>query len=140
MKKSAYLFWKYFLILIIPCLVFLTENCNENPDKKYLVTQDTIQIFHPLDRINSQSDFVRRLFEFYPDKKQYWNDLLDETNGFVNDFVSHVDPLKLSEAVKRAEDELLKIGLYEDYNIKDISQTGPEILEDFTKKPNSQND
>src|SRR4030042_2456177 len=140
MKKSAYLFWKYFLILIIPCLVFLTENCNENPDKKYLVTQDTIQIFHPLDRINSQIDFVRRLFEFYPDKKQYWNDLLDETNGFVNDFVSHLYLLKLSEAVKRAEDELLKIGLYEDYNIKDISQTGPEILVEFQKKANYLNE
>jgi len=121
----------HFLWLFL--LLFISYGC-KTPEEKYPVTQDTVSLIHPLDRILSEIDFARRLCELYPEQMQLWNDLISEAQKAVNDFVKETDPQNLSEAVERAETEFEKISQYKNFNVGETGGFDPDIFQVFLKK------
>ncbi len=134
MYKSLKPTWIFKSLLLLVCLVCLFENSCKTTETKYPVTGDTLSLFHPLDRILSEIDFCKRLCEFYPDQKQSWNTLLNEAQEAVNAFVINADSLRLSEAIAKAEDEFLKIGIYHDFNTDRTVQSVVDMFREFQVK------
>ncbi|KPK84311.1 MAG: hypothetical protein AMS27_10350, partial [Bacteroides sp. SM23_62_1] len=114
-------------------LVFISNRCKK-PEPEHFITQDTIPLIHPLDRILSEIDFAGRLGEFFPGHKEKWDDLISEAQKAVNDFVAEADFQNLSEAVSRAETELSKIGMYKNYFTGEDVQSDQDLFPEFQKK------
>lgn len=134
MKKSPHwLCYSRFLLFTFCLLLFIIHSC-KTPEEKQSITQDTVTLIHPLDRILSEIDFARRLGEFFPGHKQKWDDLISEAQKAVNDFVAETDPQNLSEAVARAETEFSKISIYNNYYVDEAVQSGPGLFPEFQRK------
>ncbi len=134
MKKSPHWFYCSRFLLFSLCLLLFIHNGCKTPEERHFVNRDTFQLIHPLDRILSEIDFARRLCEFYPGQEQSWNDFISEAQKAVNNFVTEVDPQKLSEAIKRAETEFSQISIYKNFFAEETSRSDPDPFQEFQKK------